>query len=217
VDRSALYRQVAELHIANINQGFLASLGVGFLSLMYEAIDTSPTSTLLVSESDGCVVGFVAGGTSMLSIYMRMLRNWPRLTLSLLPALLSPRRVWRIIEIIRHSGRGSNEDALAKAELLSIAIDPAFRGAARADALYAQLADQFRLRGLTGFKIVVGSSLSGAHKFYQRMGAHPVGTVEVHGGERSIVYFQSISGKPSSCSPIPTTRQLEKSEPHSHE
>ena len=208
MDRSALYRQVAKLHIANINQGFLATLGVAFLSLMYEAIDNAPTSTLLLSESNGRVVGFVAGGTGMLPIYMQMLRNWPRLAVALLPALLSPRRIWRILEIMRHSGRGSKGDAPANAELLSIAIDPAFRGAARADALYAGLADQFRSRGFTGFKIVVGSSLSNAHKFYRRMGAQPVGTVEVHGGEGSIVYFQPIIGHPSSHSEISAVTKL---------
>ena len=48
-DRASFYRSVAELHAANIDQGFLSSLGVAFLSLMYRAIDEVDESILVVS------------------------------------------------------------------------------------------------------------------------------------------------------------------------
>ena len=191
---SHLYRSVAELHIANINQGFLSTLGVGFISLMYRAIDEGDDSVLLVAQSDGKVIGFVAGATGMKPIYRRMLRYWPQLFWALLPSLFSPRRVWRIIEILRYSrgGGGSSGATLPAAELLSIAVAPEFRGQRHAENLYQSLCEHFLQRKLPAFKIVVGSALAPAHKFYRRMGAQPAAEVEVHQGSASTVYVQAL-------------------------
>ncbi|MEH6874269.1 MAG: hypothetical protein V7849_07670 [Candidatus Competibacter sp.] len=41
-DKAMVYRQVAQLHAENSNQGFLSSLGPRFLTLLlYQAIDES--------------------------------------------------------------------------------------------------------------------------------------------------------------------------------
>ena len=82
-DAEGTYRQVAALHAANIDQGFLATLGVPFLALMYRAIDEAADSVLFVEESGGRVLGFISGGTGMGSIYRTMLRKPVALGLSL--------------------------------------------------------------------------------------------------------------------------------------
>ena len=171
-DRASFYRSVAELHAANIDQGFLSSLGVAFLSLMYRAIDEVDESILVVSKSDKQMIGFIAGATSMKPIYRRMLRYWPQLFWALLPSLFSPRRVMRIIEILRYSSNKgtSNGVNLPSAELLSIAVSSEFRGQRFADNLYRELCEHFLMQKLPAFKIVVGSVLLPAHSFYQRMG-----------------------------------------------
>jgi ribosomal protein S18 acetylase RimI-like enzyme len=193
MSKSDLYRSVAALHIANINQGFLASLGVGFLALMYRAIDEGENSVLITAQADGKIVGFVAGGLGMGTIYRRMLRYWPQLCWTLLPSAFSPRRIWRIVEILRYSS-GAGDTALPAAELLSIAVDPAYRGQHRADVLYDQLCEHFTKRGVPAFKIVVGAALAPAHRFYRRMGARAAAEVAVHGGAVSTVYVQALGG-----------------------
>lgn len=194
MNQAHLYRTVAELHIANINQGFLSTLGLGFVSLMYRAIDEGDDSVLLVSRVNGQAVGFVAGATGMRPIYKRMLRYWPQLFWALLPSMFSPRRVWRIIEILRYSrsSGGTSGAALPAAELLSIAVAPACRGQHHAENLYQELCGHFLQRGLPAFKIVVGSALAPAHKFYRRMGAQPAAEIEVHQGSASTVYVQTL-------------------------
>lgn len=192
MNRREIYRQVAQLHIANIDRGFLSTLGIGFLSLLYQALDEGEDSMLLTIERDGRVVGFAAGGTGMRPVYRRMLRRAPRLALALLPVLLSPKRAWRIIEILRYSRSSEQSSAWPRAELLSIALDPAYRGQHLAEVLYQRLAELFKRRGVAEFKIVVGSPLGPAHKFYQRMGAVPIAKTEVHQGESSIVYSQQL-------------------------
>ena len=186
-----LYRSVAELHIKNINQGFLSTLGTGFVALMYQAIDECDDSVLLVRHVNGTVVGFVAGSSGMGPIYRRMLRHWVRLFWTLLPSVFSYRRIRRIVEILRYS-RSSVGDTLPVAELLSIAVDPLFRGQGHAERLYGELSENFRLQGVSAFKIVVGSALEPAQKFYKRMGAHVAAQVTVHDGAASVVYVQPL-------------------------
>lgn len=193
MERRDLYQQVARLHIDNINQGFLATLGIGFVSLMYQAIDEAHDSVLLVEERDGCVAGFVSGGCGMGAIYKRMLHFPFRVGCTLLPSLLRPRRLLRILEILRYSRGHILPADLPDAELLSIAVDPACRGQQVAEQLYRRLEDHFRGAGIASFRIIVGEPLAPAHRFYQRMGAIALGTVEVHEGERSIVYLQRLS------------------------
>lgn len=187
-----VYRQVAQLHAENINQGFLSSLGPRFLALLYQAIDESPASSLILAREGDQIVGFVSGALSMGLIYRQLLRHGLRLMLALAPSLLRPRRLWRIIEILRYSrGTSDHGPALPSAELLSIVVDPAFRGRQHADYLYRQLGNFFASRGEPQFKIIVGAALAPAHRFYQRMGAQPAAEIEVHQGARSIVYVQS--------------------------
>lgn len=194
MDRLDLYRQVAQLHVDNIDQGFLATLGTGFVALMYQAIDESPTSLLLVEERGGRVVGFVAGGCGMGAIYKRMLRSPVRLGLALLPSVTHPRRVLRILEILRYSRGHSLPSNLPAAELLSIAVDVSCRGKQVAEGLYHRLESHFLEQGVSSFRIIVGQALASAHRFYVRMGAVPVTEVEVHQGETSTIYVHRLDG-----------------------
>ena len=187
------YQQVAALHAAGIHQGFLATLGIPFLALMYRAIDEAPESVLLVEEYNERVIGFASGGIGMGAIYRRMLRHPFRLGAALLPSVVRPTRLLRIIEILRYSRSTGNEQSLPAAELLSIVVDPTWRGKDVANKLYNQLVEAFRERGVEEFRITVGASLAAAHRFYQRMGAVVVGQTQVHHGEPSSVYVYRIT------------------------
>jgi ribosomal protein S18 acetylase RimI-like enzyme len=184
---------IARLHASNIDQGSLSSLGLPFLTLPYESIDANESSVLLLARHEGTVVGFVTGAEGMGSIYRELLRRWPRLTLALLPALLSPRKIWKMFEVLFLGQKEHPLPNLPHAELLSIAVDPSHRSQGHAAALYAELVQHFRERRVDGFRIVVGDSLAAAHKFYQRMGATPVGRIEVHKGQASVMYLHRLA------------------------
>lgn len=191
--RVALYRQVAILHSENIPSGFLSSLGVPFLELLYKAIDESGESVLLVYKSDNKVVGFVAASTGMRPIYVRLLRHSPTLVFVLLPKLFSVSNLKRMLELFLHQikGKAIVEDS-TKNELLSIAVDENHRRKNIAQSLYLELCGYFRLNGINQFSIVVGDELSGAHKFYRKMGARPVSSLSVHSGQCSTVYIHTL-------------------------
>lgn len=189
MDRSDVYRQVAGLHAESISGGFLSQLGPGFLALMYRAIDEAPGSALFVEFQDGRAVGFVSGATGMGSIYRRMLR-WPvRLAVAVAPSLVRPRQLRKIFDIIKYARVKPSDAAWPHAELLSIAVAVESRGTGVSGRLYRRLAAHFDSQGHPTFRIVVGDALEPAHRFYRRMGATPVGRVEVHPGEASTVYI----------------------------
>ncbi len=187
-----IHRQAAALHAANIDRGFLATLGIPFLSLMYRAIDEAEGSVLLTELRDGRVCGFVAGGLGMTAIYRRMLRHPIRLGWALLPVLFKP-SVWRrIFDILRYGRSTPSSVDLPNAELLSIAVAPEVRGSGVAESLYRRLECHFRQQGVDAFKITVGDVLTSAHRFYARMGAVVAGKVEVHAGEPSTVFLHDL-------------------------
>ena len=191
MDACTRYRQVAALHAVSIDQGFLATLGVPFLALMYRAIDEAADSVLLTEERAGRVVGFVSGGLGMGPIYRRMLRYPLMLAWTLLPSLWRPARIARILDILRYGRSLPDVDVqLPKAELLSIAVDPEARGSGVAERLYRRLEAHFSGQGIPAFRITVGDALAPAHRFYQKMGAQVAGRMEVHAGTGSVIYVQ---------------------------
>lgn len=187
-----ILRQVGKLHAENLDQGFLSTLGANFLFLMYRAIDECEGSVLLVETCELGVVGFVSGAESMSLIYRQMLRHWRQLITSLLPSLLNPIRLWRIFEILLYSRHEAGPDGLPSFELLSIAVDPKYRGQGVSERLYQGLIDHCRATEKAAFKITVGEALAPAHRFYRRIGAVVAGATEVHAGERSLIYVQEI-------------------------
>jgi ribosomal protein S18 acetylase RimI-like enzyme len=190
-----IYKQVARLHIASLDQGFLSTLGSGFLAELYRSIDQCPQAVLIVKYQQGEVIGFVAGVTGPMSlIYRRMMLRFPLWAWRLFPILFSPKRLGRMMEILRYVKADNEQSNLPISELLSIALTPNCRGKGFADAMYGDLIKHFREMKVELFKIVVGDSLTQAHKFYQRMGAKVVAEIEVHHGVRSVVYVQVVGG-----------------------
>lgn len=189
---NAVYKQVAQLHAACIDQGFLSKLGVPFLTLMYRAIDEAAGAVLLIEMLDGKISGFVSGGAGMAPIYRCMFKRPVRLAWALLPTLVRPSRIRYIADILQYRRRQPKESHLPKSELLSIAVDPTERGTGVAEKLYLQLLEHFKAKCITEFCITVGESLVPAHRFYERMGALPVGHMEVHANQISRIYIHTL-------------------------
>ena len=186
------YRIVAELHSDYINNGFLSTLGVPFLSLLYEVIDLDDQSVLLTEKVDNVVVGFVSGTHDLARIYKKILFKPFRLIYSLKSCFLSPVKIIKIIELIYIIKRNNIFFGLPNDELLSIVVNPVYQGRGHAENLFNSLSSYFSAKGTCDFRIVVGSDLKRAHAFYSKMGAVPVKEVQIHNGFRSVVYFKNL-------------------------
>ena len=187
------YRIVASLHCEHINQGFLATLGVPFLTLLYEAIDKDSQSILLVERLDHGIVGFVTGTHGLGRIYKQLLLKPLRLIHALKSCLLSPSKMYKIIEVLLINKNGSISYDFPKQELLSIVVNPAYQGGGHAENLFNSLCSHFKREGASSFSIVVGCNLDRAHAFYKKMGSIPVKKIRVHKGTDSVVYVKDLS------------------------
>ena len=97
------YKVAAQLHCALIKDGFLTTLGVPFLTLLYSSIDQDKGSAFLVEEIDGEVVGFVTGASGLGRIYRNLIFQPHRLLFALRGCLFSPLKIYRILEILMFS------------------------------------------------------------------------------------------------------------------
>ncbi len=187
------YITIAKLHCDYINQGFLATLGVPFLTLLYESIDKDSESVLLVERVDSSIVGFVSGARGLGRIYKQLLLKPFRLIYSLKSCLLSPSKMYKIIEVLLITKESKVSYDLPKQELLSIVVNPAYQGGGHAENLFKALCSHFKKEGVESFSIVVGSNLDRAHAFYKKMGSIPVKEIQIHKGINSLVYEKKLN------------------------
>jgi glycosyltransferase involved in cell wall biosynthesis/ribosomal protein S18 acetylase RimI-like enzyme len=196
---------VARLHADGMPDAFLPTLGPRFLARLYRALATDPDAVVLVAEGVDGVVGFAAGVTSVGGFYRRFARgHGPAAALAAAPRLARPRVARRLLETVRYPAQEvAGNGHLPDAELLSIAVAPAFRaggtGRALADGVLAGLAG----RGVDDVKVVVGAANQGANRFYAKVGFTEAGRLTVHQGTPSNVWIRSC--RSSSPSPSPSS------------
>ena len=186
--------RLAELHVARISEGFLASLGPAFLERLYRRIVRSSDSFAYVvdGEPGGPVAGFAAATASTRALYQSFAFHDGVVA----GFIAAPRlvRSWRrVLETLRYPGGGAGD--LPSAEILSVAVDAdsGGRGIGRpvVDASTARLAP----RGHDAVKVVTGSDNVAALKLYERCGFERAATVEVHEGVSSEVLVWNSSSR----------------------
>ena len=194
---------MARLHADGMPDAFLPTLGPRFLARLYRALATDPGAVALVAEATDGVVGFAAGVASVGGFYRRFARgHGPAAALAAAPHLVRPSVARRLLETVRYPA-DAGDGQLPDAELLSIAVAPAFRaggtGRALADGVLAGLAG----RGVDQVKVVVGAANQGANRFYAKVGFAEAGRLTVHQGTPSNVWIRPCPS--SSPSPSPSS------------
>lgn len=189
---------IAQLHCQALRYGFLSRVGERFLALLYSTIRDIPDATLIAAVKGDRVVGFVSGAVCTGRLYRIFLRrHLVRGGLMLLPHMISPARLCRLLETLTYPFRRRDpvdqEEPLPAAELLSIAVAEDQRGTGVAAELYGLLCQEFGRRRVGAFRIVVGAGLAPARRFYAKMGAREVKAIAVHRGEESVVLVHDMT------------------------
>lgn len=186
--------EVAILHKENINTGFLSSLGINFLKLLYSSIQGSNSGLLVVVKNNEKVQGFVSGTINIKNIYLHLIKKkLVRGFILVFTKVLSIKKINRIMELLLYPVKKDGKDQIPDAELLSMAVNKNSREKGIGKILYNYLIEEFRKKEIYEFKIVVGDNLMGAQKFYDKMGAERVKSIEVHKKEKSWLYIQKIT------------------------
>lgn len=187
--------QVVGIHRQEIGQGFLSSLGDRTLNLIF-SLSAQGESGVLITAMDpisGQICGFVCGTTDTSAFYRDFLRRHLFTgTLQLAPKLLSPARLWRVMETLIYPTRKIDVD-LPEAELLIIAVADTYKGRGVAQALFYELVKVFSEKRVPRFKVVAGASLARAQRFYQKLGPAKRASIEVHRGQLSTVYIFNVA------------------------
>jgi ribosomal protein S18 acetylase RimI-like enzyme len=184
----------AALHVGQIREGFLASLGPRFLRRLYRRVPHVPGSFLLVLELEGRIVGFLAGSVDVGALYKEfLLRDGAFAVCDCAWRLVrSPRRVF---ETLRH---GTSEDG-SEPELLAVALDPAARGLGGGRTLVEGFLTEIAKRGRSTAHVVVASGNDRAVALYRRTGFAVVERFELHRGSESLLMRHSapLLGNPT--------------------
>ena len=118
--------EVVVVHAESFEGFFLTSLGPRFLTAFYTGLLRDETGFAFVVESDGRVVGFVAGSTVPAGFYRRLLRKrWWVFAVAALPLMLRhPKTAKRVLRAVSHPR--SEPSAPGVAKIFSIAVHPSF-------------------------------------------------------------------------------------------
>ena len=173
--------EFANLHIEGINTGFISSLGIDFVTALYEAITQSEDSFGFVARENNKILGFVVFTANLSKLYKSViLKKGCRFALLLAGKMFSLKRIKTMFETLFYPRRVKKLD-LPHAELLSIIVAEEARGKGLATELVKKGLEACRLRGIEKVKVLVGADNEPANKLYLHCGFELFGRVMNHG------------------------------------
>lgn len=174
-------RDTATLHIQGISTGFISSLGVDFVTSLYEAIAQSKDSFGFVTEEGDRVLGFVAFTANLNSLYkFVILRKGLRFALLLAGKMFSLQQMKKVFETLFYPSRVKKMD-LPFAELLAIVVAPESQGKGLGRQLLQKGLAECAKRGIEKVKVLVGADNKPANELYLKRGFELVGQIDSHG------------------------------------
>jgi len=187
--------QAVHIQLQELPAGFLSSLGKRPLALIFQHAAESKEGILVLAKEEDKVIGYVMGTLDTSAFYLDFLRR--RLWVAVryfLPRLLSFSRFRKALETLIYPARKSQEGVkMIKAELLDLAVRREYHGKGVARELFQHLVAEFQRLGIGEFQIPTTEGLARAHRFYEKMGARLLGSVEVHQGQKTLIYQYKIS------------------------
>jgi ribosomal protein S18 acetylase RimI-like enzyme len=185
-------RIIARLHADGMESGFLPRLGLGFLDQLYREMLSRSDAVILVADDGYAPIGFIAGTADVGALYRSFVRRrGVRAAAAAAPRLLRPGMLRRAWETLRYDGAHMD----VPAELLSMAVSPAYQGHGLGGRLGAAFLEVLAGRGVDRVKVVVGASNATARAVYRSTGFVDAGAFEVHAGEESVVMLWSQSSR----------------------
>lgn len=186
---------IAQMHKEEIGGGFLSSLPLAFLAIMYRGMVSFPAGFCIVAtnqEDSGNerIVGFATGLANVRLFYKYFLLRFFWAGIYLAPLVFSPSAVKRILENFLYPAKTKD---LPSAELFSIAVHKDYRGKGIAPQMFPLFLEEMQKRNVRSFKLVVGESLAPAIRLYEKLGFRFMQLISLHGKESSRVYVYDIS------------------------
>ncbi len=173
--------QVAALHIQCISTGFISSMGIDFVTSLYEAIVQNKSSFGIVAVKNERVLGFVAFTTNINKLYKSVVwKKGVKFVLLLAGNLWSFKRIKKMFETLLYPAKTKNMN-LPSAELLSIAVEPEEQGKGLASQLINNGFKHYQETNIDKVKVTVGADNKPGNKLYLKSGFKLAGQIVHHG------------------------------------
>lgn len=177
---------IARLHIEGIKTGFISSLGIDFVTALYEAIAESDYGFGFVAEDDGKVLGFVAFTTNINKLYKSViLSEGFHFAFLLAGKMLSFKTLKKMFQTLFYPAK-TKKMKLPSTEFLSMAIAKDARRKGLATTLMRKGFAECARRGIERVQMLVGADNEAANKLYQKCDFNLVGQTESHGVKSNI-------------------------------
>ena len=178
--------QTAELHICGISTGFISSLGIDFVTALYEAIAESEFGFGFVAQKDNKIIGFAVLTTNLSALYKSViLKNGLKFAFTLAWKIFSFGTIKKVFETLFYPGRVKKMN-VSGAELLSIVVIEEGRSKGLATQLVEKGLEECTKRGIDKVKVLVGADNEPANKLYLKCGFELVEQIDSHGVHSNI-------------------------------
>jgi ribosomal protein S18 acetylase RimI-like enzyme len=184
--------RLAQLHAERITDGFLPTLGPGFLTRLYRRIVRSADAFAWVAaDEQDRAVGFAAATLDTGRLYREfVLRDGIAAGLAAAPRLA---RSWRrVLETVRYP---SADRDLPTAEVLAVAVDERCGGKGVGRRVVDAATRELATRGVVAAKVVTGTGNTAALRMYEACGFTPAARLELHPGVFSEVLVWNSSSR----------------------
>lgn len=173
--------EVAGLHIKGISTGFISSLGLGFVTALYESIAEDENSFGFVAIEDEKVLGFVAFTTNLSKLYKYVIfKKGLKFSFILAKKMMSVQNTKKVWANLFYPKK-MQEMQLPDAELLSIVVAPEGRGKGLASKLTQAGFEECKKRGIEKVKVLVAADNAPANKLYLKCGFEFATQIDSHG------------------------------------
>jgi ribosomal protein S18 acetylase RimI-like enzyme len=172
---------VAELHISGIATGFISSLGMDFVTVLYEAIAEDENSFGFVAVEDDKALGFVAFSTNLSKLYkFVILKKGLKFGFVLARKMFSLQNIKKVWSNLFYPKKMKQMD-LPDAELLSIVVLRQAQGKGIAKRLIDVSLKECANRGIEKVKVLVAADNESANKLYEKCGFELITQIDSHG------------------------------------
>ena len=189
------FQSVAGLHASGITEGFLSTMGIHFLTVLYRGIARAEGSGVLVALEQDRVLGFIAYARDIKTCYRQVLMSgWPALTFAMVPNAFNPSIYRKVIETLLYPFKqhdSSPESAVPGAELLSMAVDENARGKGIGRLLIAALDKEMSSMNIDGYNVVTHGIDGRSNAFYLSCGFIKVSEF-IHHGKPMRKYWRKV-------------------------
>ncbi len=185
---------IAKLHKRGIPSGFLSSLKTQCLDILYQFIIKN--GIVLIAIEKETLVGFVSFTLNTKKMYKKFfIQSSFKVLPYMINKVFSMTFLKKIIETLKAPfvNKDIDQDNFGELpELLSIVVDSKVQAKGIGTMLLVQLENQLKKMGVFEYKVVVGSNLDFANKFYKKNQFELKSQFELHKGSISNLYIKRI-------------------------